>query len=92
MGIFGWFLTFVAIGLIWYYATENQWSNGKKWIGIIAVLLFQQVQNISMTIGLLPIMGITLPFISYGGSSLISYIIMIGIVFNISNDNLKYKN
>ena len=34
--------------------------------GIIAVLLFQQVQNISMTIGLLPIMGITLPFISYG--------------------------
>ena len=32
--------------------------------GIVAVLLFQQVQNISMTIGLLPIMGITLPFIS----------------------------
>lgn len=38
MGIFGWLLTGGAIGLIWYYATENQWSNGKKWIGIIAVL------------------------------------------------------
>lgn len=60
--------------------------------GIIAVLLFQQVQNIGMTIGLLPIMGITLPFISYGGSSLLSYMILIGMLFNISNENLRFKN
>lgn len=59
--------------------------------GIIAVLLFQQIQNISMTIGLLPIMGITLPFISYGGSSLLSYMILIGMLFNISNENLDLK-
>ena len=56
------------------------------------MLIYQQVQNIGMTFGLMPITGITLPFISYGGSSLISYMIMIGIVFNISNENLKYKN
>ena len=61
-------------------------------IGILSVILYQQIQNIGMTFGLLPITGITLPFISYGGSSLISYMIMIGIVFNISKDNLKYKN
>lgn len=60
--------------------------------GIIAVLLFQQVHNISMTIGLLPIMGITLPFISYGGSSLLSYMILIGMLFNMSNENLRFKN
>ena len=60
--------------------------------GIIAVLLFQQIQNIGMTIGLLPIMGITLPFISYGGSSLLSYMILIGMLFNISNENLRFKN
>lgn len=60
--------------------------------GIIAVLLFQQIQNISMTIGLLPIMGITLPFISYGGSSLLSYMILIGMIFNISNEKLRFKN
>ena len=60
--------------------------------GIIGVLLFQQVYNISMTIGLLPIMGITLPFISYGGSSLLSYMILIGMLFNISNENLRFKN
>ena len=60
--------------------------------GIIGVLLFQQVYNIAMTIGLLPIMGITLPFISYGGSSLLSYMLLLGIIFNISNDNLRYTN
>ena len=60
--------------------------------GIIAVLLFQQVQNISMTIGLLPIMGITLPFISYGGSSLLSYMLLVGIIFNVSNESLRYTN
>lgn len=60
--------------------------------GIIAVLLFQQIYNIAMTIGLLPIMGITLPFISYGGSSLISYMILVGIIFNVSNESLRYTN
>lgn len=60
--------------------------------GIIGMLIYQQVQNIGMTFGLLPITGITLPFISYGGSSLLSYMIMMGIVFNISNDSLRYRN
>ena len=54
--------------------------------GILGMLIYQQVQNISMTIGLLPITGITLPFISYGGSSLLSYMIMLGFVFNIANE------
>jgi rod shape determining protein RodA len=60
--------------------------------GIIGMLLYQQIQNIGMTIGLLPITGITLPFISYGGSSLLSYMIMAGIIFNISNQSLRYTN
>lgn len=61
-------------------------------IGFLGILLYQQVQNIGMSFGLLPITGITLPFISYGGSSLISYMIMIGIVFNINNDISHYHN
>lgn len=60
--------------------------------GILGMLLYQQLQNIGMTFGLLPITGITLPFISYGGSSLISYMIMIGIIFNISNETIRYTN
>ena len=60
--------------------------------GIIGMLLFQQIQNIGMTVGLLPITGITLPFVSYGGSSLLSYMLIIGLVLNISNEKTKtYK-
>ena len=61
-------------------------------IGVFSMILFQQVQNISMTVGLLPITGITLPFISYGGSSLISYMLITGIILRISHDNHKYIN
>lgn len=57
--------------------------------GIIGMLLYQQVQNIGMNIGLLPITGITLPFISYGGSSLLSYMIIVGLVLNIGSRKKK---
>ena len=69
-------------------------NNINKYIiaGIIGMLLYQQVQSIGMNIGLLPITGITLPFISYGGSSLISYMIMAGIIFNLSNQSLRFRN
>ena len=62
--------------------------------GILGMLVFQQVQNIGMTVGLLPITGITLPFVSYGGSSLLSYMFLVGILLNISvkkNRVYKYK-
>ena len=61
-------------------------------IGFAGLIIYQQIQNISMTIGLLPITGITLPLISYGGSSLLNYMIIIGIIFNINYYNYKYKN
>ena len=60
--------------------------------GIIGMLVFQQVQNIGMTVGLLPITGITLPFISYGGSSLLSYLILVGIILNIGNEKERKYN
>lgn len=72
----------------------NTNKNINKYIiaGIIGMLIYQQFQNIGMTFGLLPITGITLPFISYGGSSLLSYMIIAGIIFNISNENIRYTN
>ena len=78
----------IRISLI---ATRSN-NNINKYIigGILGMLIYQQLQNIGMTFGLMPITGITLPFISYGGSSLISYMIMIGIVFNISRENTMH--
>ncbi len=52
-------------------------------VGVICMIGFHVVQNIGMTIGLLPITGIPLPFISYGGSSLIGNMFAIGLVFSI---------
>ena len=60
-------------------------------VGILSVIFYQQIQNIGMTIGILPITGITLPFISYGGSSLLSYLLLIGIVINIIDLNQRKK-
>lgn len=52
-------------------------------VGVASMLLFQTMQNISMCIGLAPVTGIPLPFISYGGSSLITNLMGIGFVLSI---------
>lgn len=58
-------------------------------IGIAGILLFHMTENIGMTIGLLPITGVPLPFVSYGGSSLLSNLIMIALLMNISGRRQK---
>ena len=57
--------------------------------GIAGIFLFHVVENIGMVMGLLPITGVPLPFISYGGSSLITNFILIGILLNISSKRQK---
>ncbi len=58
--------------------------------GVIGMITFQVFQNIGMSIQLLPITGLPLPFISYGGSSLATYMIAIGIVLNVRSRTRKY--
>ena len=57
--------------------------------GIAGIFMFHMIENIGMVMGLLPITGVPLPFISYGGSSLITNYIMIGILLNISGKRQK---
>jgi rod shape determining protein RodA len=52
-------------------------------IGVLAMLLFQVFENVGMTMGIMPITGIPLPFVSYGGSSTITDFLAIGLVLNV---------
>ncbi|HHT50147.1 MAG TPA: rod shape-determining protein RodA [Eubacteriaceae bacterium] len=59
--------------------------------GVFFMYLFQIVENIGMTIGLMPITGITLPFISYGGSSMLTNMMAIGLVLNVTMRRHRIK-
>jgi rod shape determining protein RodA len=59
-------------------------------IGVFSMLLFQIFVNIGMNIGLLPITGITLPLISYGGSSLIATLICLGMVASVAKSKRTF--
>lgn len=54
-------------------------------IGIAGIFLFHALENIGMTMGLLPITGVPLLFVSYGGSSMLTSYICLGIILNISS-------
>lgn len=56
-------------------------------VGIVSMLMFQIFVNIGMNIGIAPVTGITLPFLSYGGSSMASLAVLLGIVNSISSDS-----
>ncbi|MBL8148598.1 MAG: FtsW/RodA/SpoVE family cell cycle protein, partial [Blastocatellia bacterium] len=51
--------------------------------GFVAVFSYQVIINLGMVVGLVPIMGITLPLMSYGGSSILSTMIAIGLIMNV---------
>jgi rod shape determining protein RodA len=51
--------------------------------GVVSMLVFQAFVNVGMTIGIMPITGIPLPFVSYGGSSLISSFLAVGLLENV---------
>lgn len=60
-------------------------------ISFISIFFFQQVINISMNLGLLPIIGIPLPFLSYGGSTILIYFIFLGLIINfLPKDSHKF--
>jgi rod shape determining protein RodA len=52
-------------------------------VGVLSMLMFQIFQNVGMTMGIMPITGITLPFMSYGGSSVIASWLALGLVLNV---------
>lgn len=83
------YLSLFNIYLINLYNKRINYKDKTLLVGFIGIMFYQQIQNIGMTIGLLPITGITLPFISYGGSSLISYMILVGLILNITKEKMR---
>ena len=82
------FMTLI-VKIIWI--SEKQTSRFSRIYGysLSAILFAHIVINISMTLGIMPVIGIPLPFISYGGSSLIINLMMIAILLNISKAQRK---
>ena len=60
-------------------------------IGITFMLLFHVIENIGMNIGVLPITGIPLPYFSYGGSSLLTNMIALGLVLNVNMRRVRHS-
>ncbi len=60
----------------------------KKYLsfGLTFQILIQAILNLSVVVGLVPVTGVTLPFLSYGGSSLLISMISVGILINISKN------
>ncbi len=59
-------------------------------VGVAAAVIIQTSENIGMCLAMLPVIGITLPFISYGGSSMLAMHIMMGMVHSVKAHRVKY--
>lgn len=80
-------ISLIAYFFIFIYLLKN--SNPIN-TATLLLLIFLVFYNIFMNLGLIPIIGIPLPFLSYGGSYLISFSVLIGLVINIYNKDNNY--
>jgi len=81
-------IIYLSIMLRIIFLAERQRSQFSRVYGycVASILFFHFAVNLSMTIGLAPVIGITLPFLSYGGSSLLSFSILIFILLRLDAD------
>ncbi|HEY5466679.1 MAG TPA: FtsW/RodA/SpoVE family cell cycle protein, partial [Clostridia bacterium] len=86
-------LIFFFIARSFYIASKVQRPSSSLVItGLASVLAFHYIENLGMCVGLLPITGIPLPFMSYGGTAMIVSYVSLGIMLSVSMDrNLAGK-
>ena len=85
-GFLGISMLFFAFFLVFYRQLRFKYQNDEEFYFVYlfnGLVLFQFLVNVSMAIGLFPVLGISLPFVSYGGSSLLSLFIGEAIIFRI---------
>lgn len=71
------------------FQTRQQFASAAA-IGVVALILFHAVFNIGMTVGVFPVMGIPLPFLSYGGTFLLVDLAAVGVLLNIYRTRFEY--
>lgn len=60
-------------------------------VGVTAMIAWQVLINIGMVMGLMPVVGVTLPFVSYGGSSIITMMMGVGLLMNVSMRRFQFE-
>ena len=80
------FITIIYSGIAIALNTSDKFGKNLAF-GIIFGIAFQTILNLMVVVGLIPVTGVTLPFLSYGGSSLLISMLSIGILLNISRFN-----
>lgn len=76
-------LSAIIIRIIYVGVKSGNYMNRIICIGIAGMLMFQIVVNVGMCVGLFPVIGLTLPFVSYGGSSIVTMFMAMGVVSGI---------
>jgi rod shape determining protein RodA len=87
--LLGLFAFLLARGILIAQKTRNTFA-GNVAIGLVAILGFQMLVNVGMTLGVMPVTGLPLPFVSYGGSSMISSWAMLGLLLAINSRWYEY--
>jgi rod shape determining protein RodA len=70
--------------MIWIAARSERDTGSYLCVGLAACLMLQVVINVGMCFAVLPVIGITLPLVSYGGSSVLATYLMFGMVHSVS--------
>lgn len=77
-------MVFIFSGMVLIFRCKSLYTQLIS-LGLVGLFAFASMINIGVTIGALPTKGLSLPFISYGGSSLIANMIALGLLWNVSN-------
>lgn len=90
IGAFAVIMLFLLLLLRILFLAERQRSKFTRIYayGVASILFFHLLVNVGMTMGMLPVIGIPLPFISYGGSSLIAFTILVAILLRLDSNRL----
>ncbi len=84
-------LAIVVIRVFMIARTSRKDSGAFICIGVAAAIVVQTVENVGMCLAMLPVIGITLPFISYGGSSTLAMYLLLGMVHSVKTHRVKYN-